>query len=92
VWLGNDDDSPMKGVVGGSLPAAIWHRFMLAATRLMPVRPLPGMPAPAVSAAAPAAPARSGGLIDELLSLFRARASPDSYPPGGGASEDQGGY
>jgi 1A family penicillin-binding protein len=28
VWVGNDDHSPMKGVVGGSIPALIWKRFM----------------------------------------------------------------
>jgi penicillin-binding protein 1A len=28
VWVGNDDDSPMKGVTGGSLPAQIWKSFM----------------------------------------------------------------
>jgi len=28
VWIGNDDHSPMKGVVGGSLPAMIWKAFM----------------------------------------------------------------
>jgi 1A family penicillin-binding protein len=27
VWVGNDDHSPMKGVVGGSLPAKIWKEF-----------------------------------------------------------------
>ena len=42
VWLGNDDNSPMNKVTGGSLPAAAWHQFMLAATRGMPMRPLPG--------------------------------------------------
>jgi len=31
VWVGNDDDTPMHGVTGGSLPAAIWARFMSAA-------------------------------------------------------------
>ncbi|GIX16678.1 MAG: hypothetical protein KatS3mg119_0864 [Rhodothalassiaceae bacterium] len=25
VWVGNDDNAPMKGVTGGSLPAAIWR-------------------------------------------------------------------
>ena len=29
VWLGNDDNSPMKNVGGGSLPAEIWHNLML---------------------------------------------------------------
>jgi penicillin-binding protein 1A len=28
VWVGNDDHSPMKGVVGGSLPATVWKDFM----------------------------------------------------------------
>ncbi len=28
VWLGNDDDSPMKGVSGANLPAEIWQKIM----------------------------------------------------------------
>ncbi|MCA1489319.1 PBP1A family penicillin-binding protein [Ensifer sp. NBAIM29] len=31
VWVGNDDDTPMKGVTGGKLPARIWRNFMTAA-------------------------------------------------------------
>ena len=31
VWVGNDDFSPMRGVTGGSLPAEIWHGFMVEA-------------------------------------------------------------
>lgn len=31
VWIGNDDNSPMKRVSGGSVPAAIWRETMLAA-------------------------------------------------------------
>ena len=46
VWFGNDNDAPMRRVTGGSLPAAAWHRFMLAATRRMPVEPLPVEPLP----------------------------------------------
>ncbi len=33
VWLGNDNNSPMKKVGGGSLPAEIWRKVMLAAHR-----------------------------------------------------------
>ena len=29
VWLGNDDNSPVKGLTGGGLPAQIWHDIML---------------------------------------------------------------
>ncbi len=32
VWVGNDDDAPMKGVTGGALPAHIWRDFMRQAT------------------------------------------------------------
>ncbi|EPX75524.1 PBP1A family penicillin-binding protein [Salipiger mucosus] len=28
VWVGNDDDSPMDGVTGGSLPARIWAEVL----------------------------------------------------------------
>lgn len=28
VWLGNDDNSPMKGVSGSNLPAEIWKKIM----------------------------------------------------------------
>lgn len=33
VWVGNDDNSPMKGVSGGGLPARIWRDFMIKAYR-----------------------------------------------------------
>jgi 1A family penicillin-binding protein len=28
VWVGNDDHSPMRRVLGGTLPATIWKKFM----------------------------------------------------------------
>jgi len=28
VWIGNDDNKPLKGISGGSLPARIWQDFM----------------------------------------------------------------
>ena len=28
VWIGNDDNSPMKGVYGSGLPAKIWKKIM----------------------------------------------------------------
>jgi penicillin-binding protein 1A len=35
VWVGNDDQSPMKGVTGGSAPATIWKVFMTKAGPLL---------------------------------------------------------
>ncbi len=33
VWVGNDDNSPMKRVTGGDLPAQIWHNVMSQAMK-----------------------------------------------------------
>ncbi|MGH6767395.1 MAG: PBP1A family penicillin-binding protein [Xanthobacteraceae bacterium] len=35
VWVGNDDGTPMERVVGGTLPASIWKRFMTEATGIV---------------------------------------------------------
>jgi len=48
VWLGNDDNSPMRHVTGGSLPAAIWKAFVTQAT------PLVGAEGPQIASASPA--------------------------------------
>ena len=52
VWVGNDDNSPMDGVTGGKLPAAIWQQFMADATDQK--TDLPKLVPPATSAKAPA--------------------------------------
>jgi penicillin-binding protein 1A len=31
VWVGNDDNTPLKGIQGGGLPARIWRDFMASA-------------------------------------------------------------
>ncbi|MDR7481736.1 MAG: penicillin-binding protein 1A [Armatimonadota bacterium] len=36
VWVGNDDNTPMRRVVGGGLPAEIWAAFMKPATQAHP--------------------------------------------------------
>jgi penicillin-binding protein 1A len=40
VWLGNDNNDPMKKVTGGSLPAALWHDYMMEAEAKLPPRDL----------------------------------------------------
>jgi len=43
VWIGNDDNSPLKGIAGGGLPARIWRDFMAQALgrEAAPVQPAP---------------------------------------------------
>jgi penicillin-binding protein 1A len=40
VWFGNDDNSSMKRVTGGMLPARTWHEFMMGAEAGRPAREL----------------------------------------------------
>jgi penicillin-binding protein 1A len=41
VWMGYDDNTPLKGVTGGGLPAEIWHEVMVRVHEGMPVTELP---------------------------------------------------
>lgn len=43
VWMGNDDNSPLTGVTGGSLPAEIWKEAMDRVHAGMPIRDLPSV-------------------------------------------------
>ncbi|MGL4489483.1 MAG: transglycosylase domain-containing protein, partial [Rhizobiaceae bacterium] len=42
VWFGNDDNTPMNKVTGGSLPAIAWKEYMTKAHEGLPVAALPG--------------------------------------------------
>ncbi len=47
VWVGNDDNAPLKNVTGGGLPARIWRDFMSQAVKGAGPRPKPkAVPAP----------------------------------------------
>ncbi|WP_034998355.1 transglycosylase domain-containing protein [Beijerinckia mobilis] len=46
IWFGNDDDSPMNNMTGGSLPAATWHDIMAYAHQGIELKPLPGRELP----------------------------------------------
>ncbi len=70
VWVGNDDDSPMKGVVGGSLPAAIWRNFMTAAPPLLAQQ---GVEA----TLAPAAAATSAGAVETGIEGSSGQSNPN---------------
>jgi penicillin-binding protein 1A len=41
VWVGNDDNSQMKKVTGGNLPASIWKEYMKLALKDVPLSYLP---------------------------------------------------
>ncbi len=60
VWMGRDDNTPMKRVTGGGAPAGAWQKFMSQALRRLQVSAIPGGPAPP--------PQTDQGSIDQLLS------------------------
>jgi penicillin-binding protein 1A len=82
VWLGNDDNEPMKKVSGGGLPAEIWGRFMKAAHQgSQPVglpgglwRDQPGLPNPG---AGPAIAQSQGGRAPQGRPIPPAAIDPD---------------
>ena len=41
VWVGNDDNTPLKNVSGGGLPSRIWRDFMAQAVKGAGTRPAP---------------------------------------------------
>jgi penicillin-binding protein 1A len=69
VWIGNDDNTPMKHATGGGLPAHIFKTFMETAEAGLPAKPLRGaMPAIATDRAAPADQSDSfSQFLDSLL-------------------------
>ena len=46
VWVGKDDNKPMRNVTGGGSPAAIWKAFMSAALPRLAVSRIPSGPNP----------------------------------------------
>jgi len=49
VWIGNDDNTPMRDAVGGGLPARIWKAFMVDALKgraVVPPLPVAAPPEP----------------------------------------------
>lgn len=67
VWVGKDDNSPMRGVTGGQAPAAIWKGFMQSALPRLNVQEIPNGP-PAPEGWMPADPL--GDLMSGLGDLF----------------------
>jgi len=61
VWVGKDDDTPMKRVTGGGAPAEIWRSFMAAALPRLHTQAIPGGGAPAPAPADAIGDILSGG-------------------------------
>ncbi len=73
VWMGYDDNTPLRGVTGGGLPAEIWRETMMRVHDGLEVRPLPMVtpvaPQPYVPPRDPNTPQKTPGnnAIENLL-------------------------
>ncbi len=88
VWVGNDDNSPMTGaVVGGTVPAKLWHRFMAAALghegllRAAPERAPADVVGEAVGDAADAVGDALGAAMGGDRDIADGPPTPDAPPP-----------
>jgi penicillin-binding protein 1A len=85
VWVGNDNATPTAKVTGGSIPARVWHDYMMAALSGMPETPLPTAYKPQVIA--PTLPWLQGGNAPQGYTPsapIAPNAAPASSSGGGG--------
>jgi penicillin-binding protein 1A len=59
VWFGNDENTPMENMTGGTLPAMTWHDIMVFAHQGLEPKPPFGVAPPAAQGAPAAASAAS---------------------------------
>ena len=84
VWVGKDDNKPMRRVTGGGPPATIWRDYMTGALPRLKVQPIPGGVAPA------AGTDQIGQIIEGVTDLLDGdplSESPDPDPPAGTQDE-----
>ena len=82
VWVGNDDGRPMRRVVGGTLPARLWHDVMMIAHEGLPARGLAGAP-PSERAALPGRrPAPAADAAASFLPGERSESEPSAAREG----------
>ena len=77
VWMGYDDNSPLRGVTGGGLPAEIWRETMQRVHQGQSPRPLPMIE--------PARPVLEAPQSQPLPPQMQA---PGQQQPGGGSLDD----
>ena len=100
VWVGRDDNTPMRRVTGGGAPAAVWQGFMSRALPRLRAEPIPGgLPPPAEAAdpigdllQAPAegeAPGGAGPATPQSPQASPAPATIPTTPPAAGPAGAQ---
>jgi penicillin-binding protein 1A len=69
VWVGNDDNAPMRKVTGGQTPALIWRKFIDSASAGLPPRALAVGPRIAQRDETPPAP-DTGDVVEQITGII----------------------
>ena len=86
VWIGNDDGKPMDKVTGGSLPAEVFKRIVVASLEGQPAQKLPGGGDPAAGdppVSGPSEPRQSveeDDVIGQILEKLDQPSGPSPMP------------
>ncbi|MEP6268090.1 MAG: penicillin-binding transpeptidase domain-containing protein, partial [Paracoccaceae bacterium] len=96
VWMGYDDNTPLRGVTGGGLPADIWNETMKRVHEGLPNKPLPMItPAqqystPETIRQQPRQQARPEGVIEQVLrDVFGIGSNRSNGPPRNTSGDDR---
>ncbi len=86
VWVGRDDNTPMRRMTGGGAPAAVWQAFMSRALPRLRAEPIPGGLAPPTADEDPIgdilqAPAETPAQADPAVRPSAPAPSPAASPP-----------
>jgi penicillin-binding protein 1A len=81
VWVGNDDNAPMRGVAGGGLPAQIWREFMSGAGAMRSLEPRSRRPEPEVLEPPPVEDVPGDDPFAGELGPPPGAIGPDGFPP-----------
>ncbi len=73
VWLGRDDNTPMRKVAGGGAPTEIWHNFMAAVLPRLKATTIP-------TTAAMATPETGDDVIGNMIDAEPAAVPPEAAP------------
>ncbi len=94
VWMGYDDNKPLKGVTGGGLPAEIWQAVMTEIHDGLPVEPLGNFafdPNGAVPQVVSSDDAGTGDPLAAALSEALGQPQPQGQTAPGTVPQDQAG-
>jgi len=86
VWVGRDDNTPMRRMTGGGAPAAVWQAFMSRALPRLRAEPIPGGLPPPTADEDPIgdilqAPAETPAQADPAVRPSAPAPSPAASPP-----------